>query len=100
MMSARARLLVTMTGFDTVIISRAVPPSTFRSEPGASTALQSHRHIGTKRRCDGALVVYYVAEPENVSTLELHSLFGFSPTGRMVNVPGAERPLILHRLAT
>jgi len=25
-MSARARLLPTMTGFDTVIISRAVPP--------------------------------------------------------------------------
>jgi ribosomal protein S18 acetylase RimI-like enzyme len=44
-------------------------------------------------------IVYYAAEPDNLATLELHALLGFSPTGRLVNVPGAERPLTLHRLA-
>lgn len=44
-------------------------------------------------------VVYYAAEPENIATLELHSLLGFSPAGQMVNVPGAEHPLTLHHLA-
>lgn len=43
-------------------------------------------------------VVYYAAESDNVATLELHALLGFSPTGRWINVAGAERPLTLHRL--
>ena len=43
-------------------------------------------------------VVYYAAESDNVATLELHANLGFSPTGRWVNVAGAERPLTLHRL--
>lgn len=43
-------------------------------------------------------VVYYAAEPDNVATLGLHALLAFSPTGRWVNVAGAERPLTLHRL--
>ena len=64
------------------------------------------RGVGTEltrvridRLRDVADVVYYAAEPDNVATLELHALLGFSPTGRWVNVAGAERPLALHRLA-
>jgi aminoglycoside 6'-N-acetyltransferase I len=63
---------------------------------GVGTALT---HVRLDRLRGKTDVVYYAAEPENIATLELHSRFGFSPTGRLVNVPGAERPLTLHRLA-
>jgi ribosomal protein S18 acetylase RimI-like enzyme len=62
---------------------------------GVGTALTRVRLDRLRSMTD---VVYYAAEPENVATLKLHSLFGFSPTGRLVNVPGAEHPLSLHRL--
>ena len=51
-MGARARLLMTMTGFDTVIISRAVPASALLT---IRERLQHISHISTNRRCDGAL---------------------------------------------
>lgn len=62
---------------------------------GVGAALTRVRLDRLRRVTD---VVYYAAEPDNIATLELHSRFGFSPTGRVVNVPGAERPLTLHRL--
>jgi len=42
-MGARARLLLTMTGIDTVIISGAAFAYLDTAIPGASTMLQSHR---------------------------------------------------------
>lgn len=63
---------------------------------GVGTALTRVRLERLQGKTD---VVYYAAESDNIATLELHSLFGFSPTGQVVNVPGAERPLTLHRLA-
>ena len=64
---------------------------------GVGAALTRVRLDRLRRVTD---VVYYAAEPDNVATLELHSLFGFAAAGRVVNVPGAERPLNLHRLST
>ncbi len=61
---------------------------------GVGTALTRVRLDRLRGKTD---FVYYAAESENIATLELHSLFGFSPTGRLVHVPGAERPLTLHR---
>ncbi len=57
MMSSRARLLLLVTGLDTVIISKAVSRCAFRAEPGRSTTLRHISHIHTDRRCDGALLV-------------------------------------------
>lgn len=62
---------------------------------GVGTALTRVRLSRLRGKTD---VVYYAAEPENTATLELHSLFGFSPTKRLVNVPRADRPLALHCL--
>jgi ribosomal protein S18 acetylase RimI-like enzyme len=63
---------------------------------GVGAALTRTRLDRLRSKTD---VVYYAAEPENIATLELHSRFGFSSTGRLMNIPGAERPLTLHRLA-
>lgn len=63
---------------------------------GVGTAVT---RIRLDRLRDVTDVVYYAADPDNVATLELHAHFGFAPTGRWVDVPGADRPLTLHRLA-
>jgi ribosomal protein S18 acetylase RimI-like enzyme len=62
---------------------------------GVGTALTRARLDRLRGKTD---VVYYAAEPDNLATLALHALFGFSWAGRLVNVPGAERPLTLHCL--
>lgn len=67
----------------------------------------SHRRQGigtalTRARLDrlrgSTDVVHYAAELDNTATLALHALFGFRDTGRRVHVPGADRPLTLHRV--